>query len=301
MLVVAVSLALINSPFGIFRSGDDATGAVATLPTPADEIALVVTFTPTNSPTSSPSPLPEEPSATPTVADPTATATVALPATMLPPPPSDTPTLIATSTSTLTPTLTPTPTTTPTPTWTLSPTWTPAQPETAIETPTPTPTGIDVGAPGCAAPRDPVFDAYVMTLDSETQALLACASAPATAVSGEFLGFQGGYMLRQDDQPDLYYVYYDGDGAWEVVESVWTEGEPVVPEAPPPPSDDLFLPPRGFGEVWQEERIQTPLGYARSPEPLRIAGLKQEFPDGSMLIASPTSGQIYAFLAARRR
>jgi serine/threonine-protein kinase len=301
LLVVAVSLALINSPFGIFRGDDNGAGVVATIATPADAIALVITFTPTNSPTASLAPTPEEPSATPTLVEPTATATLEQPATMLPPPPSDTPTLVALATATLTPTLTPTPTIAPTPTWTLSPTWTPAPLETGAETPSPTPTVADVGAPGCETPRDPVFDAYVVTLDSETQALLACASTPAISAGGEFLGFQGGYMLRLDDRPELIYIFYAVDGTWELVESTWTEGEPVTPEAPPPPSDDLFLPPRGFGKAWQDERIQTPLGYARSPEPLGLTVLKQEYPDGSVLVASQTNGQVYAFLAARRR
>jgi hypothetical protein len=112
-------------------------------------------------------------------------------------------------------------------------------------------------------------------------------------------------MLRLDDRPDLFYIFYDSDGTWELIGGTWTEEEPMLPEAPPPPSDDLFLPPRAFGKLWHEERPEgaprTLLGYARSPEPFGLVGLKQEFTDGSLLVANQTNGQVYAFLATRRR
>jgi hypothetical protein len=70
---------------------------------------------------------------------------------------------------------------------------------------------------------------------------------------------------------------------------------------PLPPSSDLYVPPRAFSKLWQQERFQQALGYATTAEPVTFPGIKQTFEGGSVLVANPSGGQIFAFPADRRR
>ena len=307
VLVFAVVVALIGSPFGLGR-GDDGSETpvpgVAILPSPTNtQSAVVATFTATAvgvdgtpetplpsatatlaslPPTQAPVVLPTS-TDTPTPFAPTATWTAA-------PSPSDTAT--TTPTPTTSPTLSPTATLTPSPTFTLTP-----QPtDTPTEAPTDTPTPDQLTS--CANLADPVWTSYLTGLDPSAQQNFLCAYAPAMPVNSEVQEFEFGSMLRLDNSPNEIYVYYN-DGRWEVVSATWQEGEPVSPEGFTP-GPDAFLPTRVFGKVWLDERIRGALGYATTPQPATFPGRLQSFPGGT-LIYNYNNGRVYPLLADRRQ
>jgi hypothetical protein len=164
-----------------------------------------------------------------------------------------------------------------------------------------TATDSDVVA-ACPTVVDPIFANYISTLEPALQERFRCPDSIAINPNAELVSFQYGLMLRLDDRPELIYVYYNADGSWEVAESVWQDGEPEAPpDAPPPPSGDLFIPERAFGKLWQQERFQIALGYATTtPEPVSFPAIKQTF-GGSVLVANSADGQLFTFPADKRR
>lgn len=283
VLIFAVAVALVNSPFGLGRD-PGAGGDVTTLPSPTSEQAIVNPNLPPTM-TNTPAPIDTNTPLAPTAMLDAAT-TVAPAATWTP-----TPTPLS---LTATPTVTPLPsaTPTPTPTWTMLPTATLTPTATITPTATATP-----AATTCPISIDMVF---ADLLTPNEQARFGCPEAAAIQVEAELLGFENGFMLRLNDRPGLIYISYS-DGSWEAAESVWQEGEPETPDAPPPPGGDRFVPPRAFGKLWQQRGLQNELGYARFAEPSFFPGLKQPFAGGGILVAAPDGGQYFAFPSDRRQ
>jgi serine/threonine protein kinase len=306
MLVFAFVVALLGSPFGLGR-GDNggeptapAAGVIAT--STSGDATVFATFTSTppgpddggqNPP---PGETPELPTNTPVggviVAPPPNTDTpIAIVATetWTPTPlPSATDTVAPTATSTPTPTLTFTATPTPTLTATETPTFTPT--ETPTETPSPT--------AGCTNAPDPVWTTFLTSQDPARQQGFLCALTTAVPVNAELQPFELGYMLWTDNQPGQVYVYYTGEDRWEIVNASWQPGEPETPEGTPPP--EFFLPVRVFGKAWQEERIQSALGFAITQQPAYFPGRVQNFPGGT-LVYSSVDNTVYAFFADKQR
>jgi serine/threonine-protein kinase len=293
VLVLAFVVALIGSPFGLNRNGNSEgtpTSALITLPSPTGLVAVnpitATTLTPSVTATAV-----ATPSATPTETE----ATVVVPATAVPLPTS-TATLAPSATPSPTPTLTETPS--PTATWTVTPTPTESPTPVPTETPTPTP-GEDL-VTACTTPPDQALMSYIAGFSAEQQRNFLCAYENSQTLNGDFWAFQKGFMLRLNDRPDLIYIYYNTNSSWELRESIWREGEPLLPAAPPPPSDVLYLPSRAFGKLWaSDERYLDGLGYASTPEPESFQGMKQNFPGGTLVIDYRNSN-LYKFIADNR-
>jgi eukaryotic-like serine/threonine-protein kinase len=309
MLVFAFVVALLGSPFGLGRgdnNGGEATEpAVGIVPTLTNTVATgFPTFTATpatpngggqNTP---PGGTPGWPTNTPSGGG-----------VVVPPASTDTPTSLATTTWTPSPlpsetaTALPTFTLTPTPTLTLTATPTPTLTATGTPTPTFTPTETPTETPsptanGCTSAPDPIWSSFITSLDPTTQQGFVCALTVAMPTNVEFQPFEQGNMLWLDSQPNQVYVYYTGEDRWEIVNASWQPGEPETPEGGPPP--ELFLPKRIFGKAWQEERIQTALGFATTPDPAFFPGRVQNFPGGT-LVYNFADSTVYPFLTSKQR
>jgi hypothetical protein len=82
-------------------------------------------------------------------------------------------------------------------------------------------------------------------------------------VQGAYQSFEHGHMIWRSDKGEIY-VLYD-DGRYEDYEDTWQEGDPVdIPGTPPP---GLFVPVRGFGNLYASEALlQERLGWATATE-----------------------------------
>ncbi len=304
VLVFAIAVALINSPFGLGRGENppptNSEPGIAILPSATvAQDGSVPTFTATSivtdtqsesSPTAAITSVPGDVVSTPALPEEPTTPSEEVSPTSLPTWTPE-PTVTETPSPTPSPTLSPTATLTPIPTLT----WTPEP--TATETPAPTATPPPL-AGGCNQVADPLWSSFITSQASEVQPSFACALTPPLTVNVEVLEFEMGTMLRTDLRPDEIYVFYNSDNRWEVINATWQEGEPVVPEAINPIAE-RFLPVRVFGKVWQDERIRVELGFALTPEPAMFPGRMQEFPGGTLFFNYATSN-VRAFLADRR-
>ena len=103
-------------------------------------------------------------------------------------------------------------------------------------------------------------------------------------------------MLRLNDRPDEIYVQYS-DKTWEQRASSW-DGE--TPEAPPPPAENLYVPPEAFGTLWGKDTLREALGYAMTPTAETFPSIKQLFARG-VLVVNPASGEVFDFQSANQR
>ncbi len=296
LLVFAVTVALMGSPFGLGRGAGDGTAntpVAGFLPTPtAAEVAVIPTpdqAAPDEDAASAPPTEAPSPEATATqqpvealVPTPTDTPTDAPPT---PPPATWTPEPTDTPTPTPSPSLTPTVTDTPTPTET----WTPEPTATLTPLPTDTPTPEPAG---CAHAPDSVWVSFVTGLAPPVQQGFICAYSLPAAVNVELLMMEHGYMLRMDDRPTAIYLYFSGDSRWDLV---YGSGDSVTPDVPIP-GPELFVPTGVFGQVWEDQRLAGALGFALAAEPDRFPGRVQTFPGGT-LIYNFTNGRVFAFFA----
>jgi len=87
------------------------------------------------------------------------------------------------------------------------------------------------------------------------------------------------------------------DQTWEQRASSW-DGE--TPEAPPPPTENLYVPPEAFGTLWGKDTLREALGYAMTPTAETFPGIKQLFARG-VLVVNPASGAVFDFQGANQR
>lgn len=317
MLVVVASLTMALLLVGLTAGFVTAylrsrAGASPTPNAPATLVAAAtVTATPMRTPSPTPTPLPPSPEPT---AGLTAVAATPLPVFV---PPTLTPTFTPeppTPTSTETPAPTDMPTATPTDPPTESPTETPTftpepPPPTPTEPPPPppdTPTPEPEATPEatlpppvvCDLPVDQAFAGTLAAMDAPLQAQFACPLSLAQEAASEVVAFQSGSMLQYGGRPEVYVSYLDG--RWERVASGWRPGDAELPPPEEPLPDGLYQPPGIFGNVWQDPRLQTELGYALTPSASPFWGVEQRFP-GGILVADRDSGAVYTFLAANLR
>ena len=288
--------------------GGDGTPPTTTVTLPALSVTPTVNLTPgmaqngSGSGDATPVPI-----VAPTVAPIPIIVPTATPVLILTPPfvptdtPTDPPTATDTPVPTETPTLEPTPTLVETPTATITPTV--VITVTATETPTIELTATATAAPteplvggGCISLPDPSFAPYIASLGPEVQPDYGCATAAPIAVTGELVRFERGLMLRLNDRPDEIYVQYS-DQTWEQRASSW-DGE--TPEAPPPPAENLYVPPEAFGTLWGKDTLREALGYAMTPTAETFPGIKQLFARG-VLVVNPASGAVFDFQGANQR
>lgn len=219
------------------------------------------------------------------------------------------PTPIATSTfaptvviqPTATPLPLPSPTDTPLPTETLAPsaTWTPMPTPTLVVTPTITATAtltptVEATEMVCPTTIDGHFSGYIASQPSAVQDQLKCAEYAPTQPHARLLPFEHGFILLLEESSEFYIAY---DGKW-ISEGVNWQSEADPATAPLPNQDSLYQPTGVWEKIWKAHKGQEHLGYATQPEPNRFTAVKQEFINGSILVANQDDGQVYPFLGA---
>lgn len=295
LLVVALVVALVQSPFGLGRNGGDGNGgtpgagflstpttaqvAVVDAPPPTDTPNAQVTPPPTEAPVAEATPTPQPEAILPTPTDTETPAPPTLPPATWTPLPPETPT----------PTLSPSPTATVTETLTPTETWTPEPTETPVPLPTDTPTPEPVG---CGHLPDPVWVSFVTGLAPNMQQGFVCAHSPPETVNVDMLMLENGFMLRMDNRPTTIYLYFSGDNHWELA---YSDGDLAMPDVPIP-GPELFVPRGVFGQVWEDRQLSGALGFALAADPDRFPGRVQTFPGGT-LIYNFTNGRVVAFFA----
>ena len=124
--------------------------------------------------------------------------------------------------------------------------------------------------------------------------LVGCLTEPMVDFPAAEQTFERGYMYWRGDRAVIYML--TADGTWMSFADTWREGEPEPTTAPAP--EGKFVPVRGFGKLWRENRtVRDRLGWANAPErPLR--GAAQAFERGTMLW--PDRGIIYVLPSGAR-
>jgi hypothetical protein len=183
-----------------------------------------------------------------------------------------------------------TPAVTPTETPTETPTVTPS------ETPTPAPEEIVVA---CTHVVDEALSPYLSGLGDAERPAFVCPNAPAQRDGARLLSFQNGFMLQMGERPDVY-IYYLTENQWERAASTWRAGDPPPATGLAPTEGGLYAPGGIFGDLWQEPRRQSALGFALAVEPNSFNAVEQSFP-GGVLIADLDSGVLHTFPTANLR
>ena len=224
---------------------------------------------------------------------PTATAT----ATPIPTATPTAPAAIATSPSSVVNTPVPTPTqqptaaaTTPTPSPVATPTETPAAtvqpaatPTTADLAPVATPVATATAASGTpTASVIPVTGAFgsVYWAFTDVQTKLGAPLSPEAAMNAAELGFQRGTMYERYDQSEIYVFF--SNRQWTKFQDTWTAADGTG--GGPAPEDQLWIPKRGFGLVWNSDpNLESSIGYAIAADEHVMGGVVQQFTNGIML------------------
>jgi eukaryotic-like serine/threonine-protein kinase len=247
-----------------------------------------------------PTSIASEPSSTPP-ATPNPTATAPAPSITPLPPPTDGPSVTPQPTEIIAaqPTATPAPPTatraaTPTsivPTETASPTETPTvtPTETLTATATPTPTATATPCPVTSAGGF----GKLIGINEQVRTRMGCAtgSEQGGAASVVEQAFQRGSMLYFVPSDEIYVLIGSDSGDWFLFgPAQGTPGPTATPAIPPSP--DLIVPTRGFGEVWAaNEEIRNRLGYATAPEAAPLDGARQAYIGGTMLYSKAGLGR----------
>lgn len=205
------------------------------------------------------------------------------------PPPSATPSPAPPS-----PTMTETATETPV----VTPTETPAETPTVTPTETPTPASEEIVV-ACTHVVDEALSAYLLGLGDAERPAFACPNAPAQRDGARLLSFQNGFMLQMGERPDVY-IYYLVENQWERSASTWRTGDPPPAAELAPTEGGLYAPGGIFGDLWQEPRRQSALGFALAAEPNSFSAVEQSFP-GGVLIVDLDSGVMHTFPTANLR
>ncbi len=216
----------------------------------------------------------------PTVIIPPTATPVSAPSPMATVAPTDTPMPSATWTPL------PLPTTVVTPT-TVTPTITPTLTPTLTLTPT-------VEAEICSTQIDEHFRSYIASQSQPIKDQLKCAQYAATAPHARLLRFEHGFMLLLEESSEVYIAAGD---QWIQQGVDWQSD--VDPATTPLPSKiDLYQPAGMWEKLWKKHKGEDRLGYATQAEPSRFDAVKQEFTNGSILLANQANGEVYRFLGA---
>jgi hypothetical protein len=159
----------------------------------------------------------------------------------------------------------------PTPTHTSTPTPIP----TYTPTPSPSPT------PECLPGDGPFADIW-----QAERGILGCAQDVSQAVEeAAKQEFERGMMLWRGGTDQTIVLYSDSE--WALYDGTWKEGDPHIHpdcESMVPPTTSLYLPVRGFGELWcTNESVRERLGWATEKE-RACSGAIQEFELGLMML-----------------
>jgi len=91
--------------------------------------------------------------------------------------------------------------------------------------------------------------------------------------------FQKGVMLWRQDNIGMYVLY--ADGTWDSAEQLYKKYTPLTIVTPKPP-EGLYVPQRGFGQLWHEFEQVRRIGWATQPEH-GFDGLLQTYEGGLMI------------------
>ena len=200
-----------------------------------------------------------------------------------------TPTLPPSKTPTATPTISQTPTQTPTPTITVTATTTFQAFPTSVISP--------IVAP-VAQPLPVVCDSQWFFLQPRPQ---GCPLAPPSVAQGVYQTFQNGHMFWVG-QLDAIYVLYNDPALprWEVWLDEFDEGEPEYdPSWPGAPTDNLWQPRRGFGQLWRREQaVRDRIGWATLEWEVPYSVHVQNENTGTIFMDDP-DGRIFALAPAQ--
>ena len=130
---------------------------------------------------------------------------------------------------------------------------------------------------------------------------LGCAKGVPTILSFEVQMFQTGMALGRFDRPTVY-IRYSSNSEWEQREHDWQVGMQDAPESSDlqAPTEDLFQPVRGIGQVWAENLfVRQALGWAVD-QPQETSGVLQSF-EGGLLIYNSESQETHIFLKSQLR
>jgi hypothetical protein len=220
-----------------------------------------------------------------------------------PPQATDAPTSVPTSLATAVPPATSAPTSAPTKPPAPSKTPAPTKPPTPTATPAPTATTAPTEAPTATPKPTSTIDikgGFKMLLDQD-EGLRATLGDPLEEEQGGIetateQQFDNGSMLFFKPTGQIYVLFGEGQGAWQVFEKQEVEN---LPE--PPPSAKCSPPQQhGFALIWGNfPKIQKQLGCPLTPEPDLIESARQLFEGGTLLWSKPGLGRgptIYALL-----
>ena len=130
---------------------------------------------------------------------------------------------------------------------------------------------------------------------------LGCPKDVPTDLSFEIQYFQTGMALSRLDKPTVY-IRYSSNDEWEQREHGWRKEMLEASDDPRlrSPSDELYQPVRGIGQIWAESLfVQQALGWATAP-PEKASGVLQSF-EGGLLIYNSEKQEPYFFLKSQLR
>ena len=197
-----------------------------------------------------------------------------------------TPTLPPSKTPTATPTISLTPTQTPTPTVTVTATTTFQAFPTSVISP--------IVAP-VAEPRPVICDSQWFFLQPRPA---GCPLAPPSAAQGVYQTFQNGHMIWVG-QLDAIYVLYNDPALprWEVWHDEFEEGDMEYdPSWSAAPTNTLWQPRRGFGQLWRREQaVRDRVGWATLEWEVPYSAQVQNEDTGTIFMSDP-DGRIFALM-----
>jgi len=280
VLALAIGGGLLYAAGLLPGRGNSGIGGIATTrPTEPPAPSAAPTDTPTT---------PPQPTSAPTSV-PTSPATAV-------PPPTSAPTSVPTKPPA--PSKTPAPTATPKPTATPAPTASP----TATTAPTATPTvTITPSATPKPTSEIPVTGGFKALLD-QNEELRGSLGDPLEKEQGGIetateQQFENGSMFFFNPTGQIYVLFGEGKGTWQVFEKQEMEN---LPAPPPPPAKCSAPQQNGFALIWGNfPKIQEQLGCPLRPEPELFESAYQPFEGGTLLWSKRGLGRgptIYALL-----
>ncbi len=166
------------------------------------------------------------------------------------------------------------------------------EPSIPLPTSTPIPTFTSTSTPGCLPGDGPFVDIW-----QTEKEYLGCARDAFQKVDEMAKEeFEEGLMLWRGGTDQTIVLYSDYE--WALYDGTWKEGDPHIHpdcESMIPPTTSLYLPVRGFGELWcTNESVRDRLGWATEQE-RACSGAIQEFELG-LLTMITFDGTVETFM-----
>jgi len=128
----------------------------------------------------------------------------------------------------------------------------------------------------------PVTGAFgsVYWANNDVQSKLGAQESPEATLSAAELGFQRGTMYERFDQSEIYVLF--SNKQWYKRADTWTAAD--GDGGGPAPEDQLWIPEKSFGEVWNSDpNLASTIGYSVNQHAHVMGGIVQQFAHGIML------------------